>query len=183
MTIGSWVLDANTLFTLLILCVVSVERSSEQWFADRNVAALKKAGAIETGAGHYPWLVGALGAWLLGIWILAWTGEINVWFTVLFFLSMALKLRVILTLGKRWTARIVTVPGEKLVDNGAYRFIKHPNYFFLMGEIIFLPLAFGLQWYAALFAVIIGGFLVVRIKEENQALDKVRSSTQQPQSA
>ncbi len=173
MTIGGFALDAHTMATLLILGIVSVERFGEQWLAERNFARLRQAGAIESGAGHYPWLVGALGLWLLGIWILAWGQAPNPWWATAFFLSMALKVGVILTLGQRWTARIVAVPGERLVSRGMYRYIKHPNYVFLMGEIIFLPLTFGLLWYAALFALVIGGLLLVRIRSENRALAAV----------
>ena len=51
---------------------------------------------------------------------------------------------MLVTLGRRWTTRIIVLPGEPLVRNGPYRFVNHPNYWVVIGEIAVLPLVFGL---------------------------------------
>ncbi len=44
------------------------------------------------------------------------------------------------TLGARWTTRIIVLPGEPLVSAGPYRYLSHPNYAVVAGEIAVLPL-------------------------------------------
>ena len=53
----------------------------------------------------------------------------------LFGLAKALKVWAISSLGSRWSYRVLVVPGEPLVATGPYRFISHPNYLAVVGEI------------------------------------------------
>jgi len=50
---------------------------------------------------------------------------------------------IILTLGRFWTTRIITLPAAPLIRRGPYRFLRHPNYVLVMAEIAVLPLALG----------------------------------------
>jgi methyltransferase len=89
---------------------------------------------------------------------------------VLFLLLQALRIWVIATLGPYWTTRIITVPGASLIRHGPYRFLRHPNYLIVTGEIAALPLVFGEIWVAAIFSVLNAGVLTWRIRVENEAL-------------
>jgi methyltransferase len=60
--------------------------------------------------------------------------------------------------------------GEKLVASGPYRFIRHPNYAIVIGEIAVVPLALGLPIYALAFSVLNAIVLSIRIPQENAAL-------------
>jgi methyltransferase len=88
----------------------------------------------------------------------------------LFVLLQAARVWILATLGARWTTRIIIVPGETLVARGPYRFIKHPNYAVVVGEIAVLPLVFGLPVVALVFTLLNAGVLFVRIRAENRAL-------------
>jgi methyltransferase len=77
---------------------------------------------------------------------------------------------VVATLGPRWTTRIIVLPGEDLVKEGPYRFLNHPNYWIVAGEIAVLPLVFGLPWVALIFTILNAVVLTVRVREENRAL-------------
>jgi len=158
------------MLTLVILALVTAERLMELFLAKRNAERLLAQGAVESGAAHFPWITGVLTVWLLGIWILAWQTPPHLGWLTIFFVAMGLKLWTIATLGPRWTARIITLPGAPLVLRGPYRFIRHPNYVFLMAEIAALPLAFGLAWYALIFSLFVGLMLWIRIRAENAAL-------------
>jgi methyltransferase len=57
-----------------------------------------------------------------------------------------------------------------LVSAGPYRFLSHPNYAVVIGEIAVLPLVFGLPRLAALLTVLNAAVLAVRIRAENRAL-------------
>ena len=76
------------------------------------------------------------------------------------------------SLGTRWTTRIIVVPGAPLVRKGPYRYLDHPNYLIVIGEIASLPLAFGLWKVAAIFSLLNAAVLAVRIREEDRALGR-----------
>jgi len=127
-------------------------------------------GAHEVGAGHYPLIVGLHAAWLGGLWLLA-LGRPVVWGWIgLFLVLQLLRVWVIATLGRRWTTRIIVLPGETLVARGPFRLIPHPNYAVVAAELAVLPLAFGLGWYAILFTVLNAIVLAIRIRAEDGAL-------------
>ena len=82
----------------------------------------------------------------------------------------ALRLWVLASLGPYWTTRILTLPDAPLVRRGPYRFLRHPNYIVVVGEIVCLPLAFGEIWVAVVFSVLNAGMLAWRIAVEDEAL-------------
>ena len=86
-------------------------------------------------------------------------------------LLQAGRVWVIATLGRRWTTRIITLPGETLVRKGPFRFVSHPNYIVVAGELAVLPLAFGLPLYALVFTALNAVMMWVRIRCEQRALD------------
>ena len=79
------------------------------------------------------------------------------------------RIWVLATLGRRWTTRIIVVPGERLVARGPYRFVSHPNYLVVAAELLILPLVFGLWQIALLFTALNAMILTVRIRAENRA--------------
>ena len=128
------------------------------------------AGAVEHAPGHYPLIVLLHTAWLVGLWALAWSSPINTLWLVVFLLLQVLRVWVLATLGPRWTTRIIVQPGAPLVARGPYKWLSHPNYVVVIGEIAVLPLALGLPWYALAFSLANAAVLTIRIRAENAAL-------------
>ena len=158
-------------FGVLLLALVTAERVAELVIARRNTEALLAAGGYETGASHYPLIVAVHAAWLAGLWILA-PGEAIRWgFLLAFLLLQGIRIWILVTLGRRWTTRIIIVPGETLVARGPYRYLNHPNYAVVVGEIACLPLVFGLTEFALLFTLANGAVLWLRIRAEDAALE------------
>lgn len=155
---------------VVILALVTVERAAELLLARRNTTRLVRQGAVEFGAAHYPLIVGLHAAWLAGLWLVAWDQPVRPFWLGLFALLQVGRGWVLLTLGGRWTTRIVAVPGRPLIRRGPYRFMSHPNYAVVAGEIAILPLAFGLVYYALSFSILNAVILAIRIKAENVAL-------------
>ncbi len=89
---------------------------------------------------------------------------------------MIARVWVIATLGRRWTTRIIVLPDAPLVQDGPYRFLNHPNYWVVAGEIAVLPLALGLPWVALIFSALNAAVLAIRIAAENKALGVARRS-------
>ena len=161
-----------TAFGIAILAFVTAQRLFELWLADRNTKRLLANGAIEHGANHYPLIVGLHSLWLAALWWLAPGRPIDEFWLALFVLLQLGRLWVLATLGPRWTTRIIVPPGEPLVSAGPYRFVSHPNYWVVAGEIAALPLAFGLWAVALVFSLVNAFVLAIRIRAENRALGR-----------
>jgi methyltransferase len=113
-------------------------------------------------------------SWLAGLWWLGWNATI-IWPLMLVYIALqAFRVWILVTLGARWTTRILTVPNENLVAKGPYKYIRHPNYLLVLLEVPLLPLAFGLWWFAMLYGVLNIAMLAWRIRIEDQALKPVR---------
>jgi len=159
-----------------VLVFVTVQRLSELLIARHNTKALLARGGIEHGAAHYPVMVGLHGAWLAGLWWFAIAQPVSLALLCLYGLCQLFRVWILASLGRRWTTRIITVPGEWLVARGPYRFLRHPNYVLVAVEIPLLPLVFGLWGYAILFGVLNLAMLTWRIRSENEALASVSRS-------
>ena len=158
------------ILSVVVLSLVTAQRLGELVLASRNTQRLRVRGAIEVGAGHYPFIVALHAAWLIGLWFLAWDRPLSLWLLMLFIGLQAARVWVIATLGGRWTTRIIILPGEPLVRRGPYRLVSHPNYLVVAAEILVLPLAFGLEWYALIFSLLNAAMMTVRISVETQGL-------------
>jgi methyltransferase len=155
---------------ILVLALVTAQRLGELVYARRNTRRLLARGGMETGAAHYPLIVGLHAAWLIGLWLIAWDRPLHAPWLVAYLVLQALRAWTLVSLGGRWTTRIITIPGESLVRRGPYRVLPHPNYLVVIGEIAVLPLVFGLWGYALVFSVLNAGVLWIRIRAEDQAL-------------
>ena len=159
------------LLPLLIVGFVIVQRIGELVLAKRNTARLiAQEAAFEVSPGHYPAIVAVHTAWLGTMLYLAWTGPGIAWgWLSLFVLLQAGRVWVIASLGRYWTTRIIVVPGAEMVRRGPYRFLRHPNYVIVAGEIAALPLAFGALWPALVFSLLNALVLFVRVRAEETA--------------
>ena len=161
-------LNPGTLAPLFILFVI-LQRLVELAIARRNTARLLARGGVEHGAGHYPVMVALHTAWVVAIAVLGWDEPIVIPFLALWVLLQGFRAWILLSLGDRWTTRIVTVP-EPLVARGPYRFVRHPNYWLVVAEIAVTPLVLGLVWVAIAFSLLNAAMLWWRIRAENRAL-------------
>jgi methyltransferase len=159
--------------TYLILALVTLQRLGELVLAERNTRRLLAAGAYEVGRGHYPFIVAVHAGWLATLWFLAPGNPIQAVPLLLFLTLQVARVWVVATLGRRWTTRIIVLPQAPLVRAGPYRWVKHPNYWVVAGEIALLPLAFGLTAVAIPFTLLNAAVLLVRVREENRALAAV----------
>ena len=159
-----------------ILLFVTLQRLVELPIARANTRRLLAAGGHEVAPGHYPLIVAVHAAWLAALWWLAPGRPIHLLPLALFALVEAARVWVLWTLGRRWTTRIIVVPGETLVARGPYRWLKHPNYAVVVAEIALLPLVFGLGRLALFFTALNAIALAIRIRAEDKALaDLARS--------
>jgi methyltransferase len=155
--------------------LITIQRLTELWLAQRNRRWALASGAQEYGAEHYilffllhvGWLVGwvvegrAVGG-LTAFWP-AWLG--------IFVCAQLLRYWCIASLGRCWNTRILVIPGQHIVQKGPYRLIKHPNYMAVAMELLAVPLVFGAVKTAVIATVCNAALLLfIRIPEEERAL-------------
>jgi methyltransferase len=156
---------------------VAVERLLELRLSVRHARWAFERGGVETGRGHYPWMValhtGLLVACVTEVWVadppfLPWLG----WPMLgLVLLAQALRWWCIATLGVRWNTRVIVVPGLPLVTGGPYRYLRHPNYVAVVVEGFALPLVHT-AWVTAVVFTVLNAWLLLgfRIPCEERAL-------------
>lgn len=159
---------------VLLLAFVTAERLAELTLARRNTAALLAQGAFEAAPGHYRAIVAMHALWLASLWCFGWHRPLAAIWLAIFVALQLLRLWTLTTLGRRWTTRIVILPNASLVASGPYRFLSHPNYLVVVGEIAVLPLCLGLTWIALIFSIANAAVLSIRIRAENAALMGLR---------
>jgi methyltransferase len=92
----------------------------------------------------------------------------------LFGAAKALKWWAIATLGDAWTFRVIVVPGAVLVGDGPYRFVRHPNYIAVLGELAGIAAACGAVVTGPIVTAAFTLLIIKRIGVEDQALRGAR---------
>lgn len=161
---------------LLAFALLAVQRLWELRVSDRHAAAMLRQGGREHVPQQYQimkflhtsWFV----AMLLEILLLRRRPHrpLLALSTLLFAVGQALRYAAIRTLGERWTARVVTVPGAPPVTRGIYRHLSHPNYLGVALEIAAFPLLHSAAWTALVYSLANLLLLRARIRAEEQAL-------------
>ncbi|HZB08329.1 MAG TPA: isoprenylcysteine carboxyl methyltransferase family protein [Rubrobacter sp.] len=170
--------SGDLMFLSIFIALIAVQRLLELRLSRGHELALRAKGAYERGAGHYPLIVVLHAAWLLATLVEGWLrgAELStLWplWVALFLGGQALRYWAILSLGERWTTRVIVLPGAPLVRSGPYKFLPHPNYLAVMLEIFAVPLMFGAWITAGVFTLLNAGVLLVRVRAEERALGKV----------
>jgi len=163
-----------------ILGLVTLQRAGELVLSHYNTRRLMARGAVEVAPRHYPLMVAVHAGWLISLWAFGHDQPINIAALIFYLMLQGLRFWVMRTLGARWTTRIIVLPGERLVSAGPYRFLSHPNYAVVAGEIAVLPLALGLPLVAVIFTILNSAVLAIRIRAENRALDASAGLTARP---
>lgn len=159
---------------VVLVVLVGFERVAELVVSLRNARWSFAQGGVESGQGHYPFMVVLHTGLLAGCLVeaayrpfvpgLGWT------MLAVVLLSQALRWWCITVLGRQWNTRVIVVPGSKLVARGPYRWIRHPNYVAVVAEGIALPLVHSAWVTAVVFTALNIPLLAVRIRAENAAL-------------
>ena len=114
-------------------------------------------------------------AWLLCLAVFGYDEQIRPFWLAVFVLLQALRLWVLLTLGERWTTRIIVLD-KPLVKRGPFRFLRHPNYTVVVLEIYVAPMVLGLTAVAVIFSLLNAAVLTIRLRAEERALPPLRRS-------
>jgi methyltransferase len=160
---------------VLLLLVVVPWLLLETWKSARQARALRAAGAVEPPddpyramAVVYPGMFvamtaeGVAGPQACATLVASGIG--------VFLAGKLLKWWAILSLGRFWSFRVLVLPGATLVTGGPYRWLRHPNYVGLLGEIAGVALMMRAPITGILSAIVFGALLLRRIRVEERML-------------
>jgi len=160
---------------VFLLALAFLPMALEARLAARHNRALRSAGASEPKDDVFPLMQLAYPAAFLAMAFEAWDRRAQphtVFFagTVVFALAKTIKYWAIATLGDRWTFRVLVPPASSRITSGPYRFMRHPNYLGVIGELAGMALMAQAPIAGTLSIVIFGILIVARIRVEERAL-------------
>jgi methyltransferase len=160
---------------ILILLVVFVLMLVETLLSRRHERALRARGAIEPADDVYRLMAWAYPACFLAMGIEGLVRgtprpALIVAGASVFVLGKAIKYWAIRSLGELWSFRVLVVPGVELVSRGPYRYMRHPNYVGLVGEMVGVALLTGAPIAGALAVIGFAELVRRRVVVEERAL-------------
>jgi len=161
--------------SLLLLLVVFVPALIESRRSRRNERALRARGAVEPPRDVYPLMLVVYPACFLAMIAEGWNREPErgPWVAagaLLFVVAKSLKYWAIATLGERWTFRVLVLPGAPLVTGGPYRWLRHPNYVGVAGELVSVAMMANAPIAGTVSVLSFGALMLARIRVEERAL-------------
>jgi len=164
----------RVLVTRILLAVVFIPMLVEARIAAVNERALLGRGGLEAAGDVYRVMRVAYPAvfFLMIAEGASWPGhELFTIGLAIFVAAKLLKSWAIWTLGDAWTFRVITVPGKRRVTGGPYRWLRHPNYVGVAGELVGVALMSGARIAGPLGAAFFGLLMLKRISIAERALD------------
>jgi methyltransferase len=168
MTIDPIVLSAAVTLTTLVLMAAEARLS---WYNERG---LRANGAVEPDGDVHAIMAIAYPACFVAMGIEGATREASLPLflagALVFAFGKAIKYWAIASLGPRWTFRVLVLPRAPLLTRGPYRWLRHPNYVGVVGELFGMALMMAAPITGAGAIVGFGYLLRRRIAIEDQAL-------------
>jgi methyltransferase len=163
------------LLAVLLLLLAFVPMLFEARLAARHDRALRAAGAVEPADDVIGWMQVVYPAAFAAMAAEAYVRPhgrdlIVIAGACVFGLAKAVKYWAIATLGSRWTFRVLVPPRSTLVTAGPYRFMRHPNYLGVMGELAGFALMAHAAYTGAASMLMFAWLIARRIGVEERAL-------------
>jgi methyltransferase len=161
--------------SVIVASVVFGPMLIETAMSARNERRLRALGAVEPAGDVYRAMAAAYpGAFVAMIGEgLARGAAADGWFVAglaVFAAAKALKYWAIGSLGSRWTFRVLVPPGSSRTVRGPYRWLAHPNYVAVAGELAGVALAMHAIVSGPFSLLVFGSLMMQRIRIENVAL-------------
>ena len=160
---------------LFLVTIAFAPMAIEARVSARHATTLRRLGAREPSGDVYAAMQVAYPACFLAMVLESWLrgAVVNGAFgtgLVLFLAAKGLKYWAIATLGERWTFRVLVPPGSSRIVEGPYRWVRHPNYMGVAGELAGMALMAQSPVAGVLSVLGFGGLMLARVRIEERAL-------------
>ena len=161
--------------SLVIAAVAFGPMIAEAIHSTRNEQRLRQQGAVEPPddvfAAMQVTYPSCFAAMIVEHWIRQPPADgITVAGAIVFGAAKAVKYWAIASLGPRWSFRVLVPPRSELVTTGPYRFMRHPNYLGVLGELAGMALLAHAPVSGVLALLVFAALLRARIRVEERAL-------------
>jgi methyltransferase len=160
---------------LILLTAAFVPMLLEARVAARHDRALRSTGAVEPPDDVLRLMQLAYPACFLAMVAEGWARGSGIDLTfaagaVLFALAKGLKYWAIATLGERWTFRVLVPPHSTRITGGPYRFLRHPNYVGVAGELAGMALMAQAPLAGIASIAGFGALMILRVRVEEREM-------------
>jgi len=160
---------------LIVLALAFLPMAFEARLAARHDRALRAAGASEPKDDVFPIMQVVYPTAFLAMALEAFfrDARVDAVFAagaVVFAAAKTIKYWAIANLADRWTFKVLVLPGVPLVRTGPYRYVDHPNYIAVAGELVGMALMMSAWITGPLMTLAFGIALLMRLKVETLAL-------------
>ncbi len=164
---------------VLLLATAFVPMILEAKRSQRNEVELRRRGAVEPRQDVYRLMRVAYPACFAAMVAEGWTrppaGARGLAAGAAVFVgAKALKYWAVSTLAERWTFRVLVPPDDPPVTTGPYRWLRHPNYAGVAGELAGMAVLANAPVTGLLAFAGFGALLLARIRVEERALGRDR---------
>ena len=148
-------MDLSVIAFLALLLAVGLLRIFELRVSSRHQQQMIARGATKINEPRFSWIVFVHTAVLIGAAlevVLLHRPFIPILSATMLFIFLsgnAVRLWVVLTMGKLWNVQVMNSTGLGVVTSGPFRFVRHPNYAAVFLEMFSLPLVHT-AWITAL---------------------------------
>ena len=176
--------------SILTISVIAGLMLAENQVSRRHERLLRARGAVMPPGDVFAWLrivypaafivMGVESFWraaVVGTSVSAYPGPS--WFAsgvLMFAAAKALKFWAIGTLGERWSFHVYFLPNAPPVNAGPYRYVAHPNYIAVVGEVVGTAMMVGAPITGPASLVAVGIVLLARIRFENRVITAMAES-------
>ena len=159
----------------IIITILPIQRLLELLIARRNENFVKSKGAKEYDVKGYKVIVLMHIAFFISLiseYIFFGKDLSHYWVLLLitFLVAQILRYWAISALGHYWNTKILVTPNTQPINQGPYKYTRHPNYLAVIVEIAVIPLLFSCYFTAVFFSLLNLIVLRRRIRIEEQAL-------------
>jgi methyltransferase len=163
------------MFAPLLLLIAFVPMIGEAVHSAGNERRLRAGGAVEPPGDVFAAMQVIYPACFAGMILETWVrapaaGALTAAGAVLFAAAKGLKYWAIATLGPRWTFRVLVPPASTRTIAGPYRFLRHPNYLAVGGELTGFALLAQAPLSGILSVAVFGLVIAARVRVEERAL-------------
>ena len=158
-----------TLAVLWRLFTLVVSKRNEKRLRGEGAREVGHANTVALATAHVLYYIVATVEWLKSdVMVIPWISTIGI---VLYFVSAAVLVFVIKSLGHIWTVKIFIVPVHPHITSGLFKLTQHPNYFLnILPELVGFALALNSVWTLTLALPLYLIPLSVRIHQEEAAM-------------
>jgi len=161
--------------SLLVVAAVGVTMALEAMLSRHNERRLRAQGAFEPPEDVYRWMQWAYPASFLAMGIEGalrphLSRDALLWGFAVFLCAKALKYWAMASLGPRWSFRVLVPTDAVLVTSGPYRYVRHPNYVAVIGELVGVALMLSAVVAGTLAVLVFLALIRARIRVEERAL-------------